>query len=68
VGAKKRTLESECLSTGAIARKIGRSTETVRRAIKRGDLRAETFNGDFVIAVADYEEWRAKFFKPVTDV
>jgi IS30 family transposase len=67
VGAKKR-LEEECLSTGKIARKIGRSTETVRRAIKRGELKAETYNGDFIIHVEDYKEWRAKYFKQVTDV
>lgn len=67
MGAKK-TVDQEFLSTGTIAKKMNCSTETIRREIKRGKLRAQAFNGNFLVAVSDFEEWKARNIVPVTDV
>lgn len=55
----------EFLSTGKIAKRISKTTQTVRREIMAGRLRAKIFNGDYMISVRDYEEWKAKYFKPL---
>lgn len=62
---EKKIIEPEFLSTVTIARRVDRSSETIRREINRGRLRAIRFNGDYLIKVSDFEEWKAKYFKPV---
>lgn len=67
MGAKKEleSLDEEYLSTTKIAKRISRSSETVRREIAAGRLRAFRLNGDYMIKKEDYEEWKAKRFQPV---
>lgn len=66
MGEKKiKEIEQKWLSTKDIANRVGRSTETIRREIKRGKLSAHKFNEDYMILATDFEQWEAKYFKPV---
>lgn len=64
--AKKTTeILSDYLSTATIAKRLDISTDTIRREIKAGKLHAELFNGSYFIRAKDFEEWKARNFKPV---
>lgn len=64
MGAKKTDLEQvDFYSTTIVARKTSKSTETIRREIQAGRLKARVFNGEYAIAVSDYETWLAQYFK-----
>lgn len=62
---KLRSIDPEFLSTVTIAKKVDRSSETIRKEIAAGLLKAFRFNGDYMVRVEDYEEWKARRFKPV---
>jgi IS30 family transposase len=65
MGARSiKNVTPEYLSTGTIAAKIDRCTETVRREIKSGRMKAVMFNGNYFVEVPWFEEWKAKYFKP----
>jgi excisionase family DNA binding protein len=68
MGARKKAIAQAYYSTGDIAKLIGKSTETIRRAIKSGELRSELFNGNYVVRVEDFLEWKARVFKPIAHV
>ena len=68
MGAKKE-IEQEFLSTGAIAKKMSLSSQAIRKEIYSGKLKAFRFNAHtFMVAVGDFETWKAKRLTPVTDV
>lgn len=60
----EKPIEVDFYSTTTISKKVDRSTDTIVREIKAGRLKASTFNGNFAIKPKDFEEWKAKYFKP----
>lgn len=64
MSAAKKEIQQEYFSTGQIARIVGMSTQTIRREIRAGKLRAEIFNGNMLIKKSDFDEWKARNFKP----
>lgn len=64
MGAKKADVEAiDFYSTTIVAKKISKSTETVRREIMAGRLKAKIFKGEYAIPVDAYETWKAQYFK-----
>lgn len=63
--AKRRTedVEPEFVSTRTIAKKVDRSTETIRREIKAGRLKAKRFGTDYLVEVSEYNAWKNRYFK-----
>jgi IS30 family transposase len=66
MGEKRlKDVEPEFYTTSIVAKKSGRSGETIRREIKRGKLKAYRFNSDYMIRPSDYQEWISKYFKEI---
>ena len=63
MGAVKE-IQQEYFSTGQAGKLVGLSAQTMRREIKAGKLKAETFNGNIMIKRSEFDEWKAKYFKP----
>lgn len=57
--------KAEFISTGTIATLIDCSTETVRREILAGKLKAFRFNGNYAVRVEDFQDWKQRRFKPI---
>jgi IS30 family transposase len=68
MAAKKTILEREWLSTTDCANNMGCCTETIRRDIKSGKLKAQMFKGDYAIHVNDFAEYKAREIRPIPDV
>ena len=66
--AAKKNIEKEFLSTGTIAKRMDCSLETVRREIMAGRLKAQRWGRAFVVLSNDFEEYKAKYLKPIADV
>lgn len=66
MGVKKVEIEElDFLTTSMIAKRVSRSTDTIRREIAAGRLKAKTFLGDYAITPQAFADWKAKFFQDV---
>lgn len=66
MGNKQINFDQQYLSTGSIAKLLDVDGVTVRREIKSGRLKsAGRFNSKFIVRVEDYEDWKARYIKPV---
>jgi len=54
-----KNITQEYMSSGQAAKRLGRNSASIRRAVKSKKLKAFTLNGELLIKVSDFEEYLA---------